>query len=302
MLGKIKTAYRLLISNRKVLLVALMKNLSFLFPDKLYLQLMFYCRTGHKLDLKNPLTFNEKLQWLKLYNRNTLYTTLVDKYAVKEYVTKLIGNEHIVPTLGVWNCVEDIDFDELPNQFVLKTTHGSGGDVIICKDKSKFNKEKAINHLKKSIKKDVYNVLREWPYKNVPKRIIAEKYMEDESGELRDFKVLCFGGVPKMTEYHQGRFKSHTQDFYDENWTLLPIYQGTPLSGKVMEKPAFFDEMMSLSSMLSKDMPHVRVDWYYVQNQLYFGELTFFDASGFEDFEPEEYNRILGDWIKLPNL
>ena len=263
---------------------------------------MYRCRTGRKLNLENPHDFNEKLQWLKLYDRNSLYTTLVDKYAVKEYVTKIIGKEYLIPTLGVWSNVDDIDFDKLPNQFVLKTTHGSGGDVIICKDKSKFDKEKAANHLKKSMKKDVYSVLREWPYKNVPKRIIAEKYMEDESGELRDYKVLCFDGTPKMTEYHQGRFKSHTQDFYDENWTLLPIYQGTPLSGKTMEKPVFFDEMMFLSSKLSKDMPHVRVDWYYVQNQLYFGELTFFDASGFDEFEPKEYNRILGDWIKLPNL
>jgi hypothetical protein len=262
---------------------------------------MFRCRCRYKLDLNKPKTFNEKLQWLKLYDRCPLYTSLVDKYAVKAYVAKMIGNQYVIPILGVWNTADEINFDKLPNQFVLKTTHGSGGDVIICKDKSTFDKDKAVKHLRNSMKKDVYSVLREWPYKNVNRKIIAEKYMEDESGELSDFKVLCFGGAPKMIEFHQGRFKSHTQDFYDENWNFLNIYQGTPISGKHIDKPVFFDEMMSLSAKLSKDIPHVRVDWYFVQNQLYFGELTFFDASGFENFEPEEYNRILGDWIKLPN-
>lgn len=301
-MSKLTTAINLIKKNKGVFFATLLKKINFVFPDKLYLQLMYRCRTGLKLDLKNPRNFNEKLQWLKLYNRNSLYTTLVDKYAVKGYVSKKIGEQYVIPTLATWNNADEIDFDLLPNQFVLKTTHGSGGDVIICKDKTKFDKEKAVDHLKKSMIKNVYSVLREWPYKNVTKRIIAEKYMEDESGELRDFKVLCFDGVPKMIEYHQGRFKTHTQDFYDENWNLLSIYQGSPLSGKAIEKPVFFDEMMSLSAILSKGIPHVRVDWYFVQNQLYFGEMTFFDASGFENFEPEEYNRILGNWIKLPNI
>lgn len=300
-MSKLSTAIKLIKDNKGVFCEALLENIGFLFPDKLYLQLIFRCKMGYWMDFDNPKTFNEKLQWLKLYNRNPFYTTLVDKYAVKEYVANLIGKEYVIPTLGVWNNAKEIDFDKLPNQFVLKTTNGGGGDVVICKDKSKLDREYVVKHLNQSLKKSIYKNLREWPYKNVLPRVIAEKYMEDDSGELRDFKVLCFEGVPKMTEYHQGRYKTHTQDFYDENWNMLPIYQGTPLSGKSIEKPVFFDEMMMLSSKLSKDMPHVRVDWYYVQHQLYFGEMTFFDASGFEDFEPKEYNRILGNWIKLPN-
>ena len=302
-MNKLLRAIRLIKKNRTDFFIALLNNFYFLFSDKMYLQLMFRCRVGYKLNLKDPKTFNEKLQWLKLYNRNPLYTTLVDKYAAKDYVAQKIGKKYIVPTLGVWNNANEINFDILPNQFVLKTTNGGGGcDVVICKDKSKLNKMSVIKQLNQSLKKNIYKTFREWPYKNVPPRIIAEKYLEDENGVLNDFKVLCFNGVPKITEYHQGRFSSHTQDFYDENWALMPITQGTPMSGIKIERPILFDEMKSLSTELSKDIPHVRVDWYIIHNQLYFGEMTFYDASGFDDFEPKEYNRIFGDWIKLPQI
>lgn len=270
-------------------------------PDYFFLKYLFKKNTGKTLNLKSPRTFNEKLQWLKLYDRNPLYTILVDKCAVKQYVLDKIGGQYIIPTIGVWKAFEDIDFDKLPCQFVLKCTHDSGG-IVICKDKSLLNIDDARNKIAESLKQNFYYAFREWPYKNVPPRIIAEKYMEDESGELRDYKVMCFDGIPKLIEYHQGRFNSHTQDFYDENWNLLPMSQGTPLSGTKIGKPLFFEQMMKLSAILSGGIPHVRVDWYCVHNQLYFGEMTFYDASGFEEFEPEEYNRILGDWIKLPNL
>lgn len=300
-MSKLLRAFRLIKGDKTEFFIALLNNLAFLIPDKLFLQLMFRCRVGYKLNLKDPKTFNEKLQWLKLYNRNPLYTILVDKYAVKSYVAKKIGEEYVVPTLDVWNDAREIDFDALPDQFVLKTTNGGGGcDVVICKDKSKLDKGFVVKQLNQSLKRNIYKTFREWPYKNVPPRIIAEKYMEDENGALNDFKVLCFNGVPKITEHHQGRFSSHTQDFYDENWMLMPITQGTPLSGKKIEKPILFDKMMALSSELSKNIPHVRVDWYFVRDQLYFGEMTFYDASGFDEFEPKEYNRIFGDWIKLP--
>lgn len=301
-MSKIITAFRLIKECKLAFLgCSVLKNLNFLFPDKIYLKLIFFLKTGNKLNLEKPETFNEKLQWLKLYDRNPLYTELVDKYSVKKYVARIIGDEHIIPTIGVWRNVDDIDFDNLPKQFVLKTTNGSGGgDVLICRNKETFNVNRARKILKKSMKKNVYKLWREWPYKNIKPQIIAEKYLEDENGELNDYKVLCFGGKPKMTELHRGRFNVHTQDLYDENWNLLPITQGIPLSGIAVDKPVFFEKMMTLSALLSESIPHVRVDWYFVHNQLYFGEMTFYDGSGFYEFKPKEYNKIVGDWIKLP--
>ena len=211
-----------------------------------------------------------------------------------------IGEDHIIPTLGVWNKANYIDFDKLPNQFVLKTTNGGGGDVVICKDKSRFDRGKVIKHLNQSLKKNIYNKLREWPYKNVIPRIIAEKFITDGNDSLIDYKVLCFDGKPKFIEVHEGRFKAHTQDFYDAKWNHLPITQGTPLSGRIIEKPLCLDEMLILSRRLAKDMPHVRVDWYFASNKLLFSEMTFFDASGFDAFEPRDYEELMGSWITLP--
>lgn len=278
-------------------------------PDEEYLKRQFKAIMGKELDLEHPKTFNEKLQWLKLYNRRPEYTTMVDKYAVKRYVADKIGEKYIIPTLGVWENFDDIDFSTLPNQFVLKCTHDSGG-LVICKDKKKLNITKTRNKLEKSLKNNFYFIGREWPYKNVQKKIMAEKYMEDgsESGVLKDYKVMCFNGEPRLIEMHDGRFTdNHIQVFYDTKWNKTKInnmcYDNKiQYSNKIcqFDKPELLDTMLLLSEKLAKNIPHIRVDWYIVKGRLYFGELTFFDGSGYEPFADENDDLLLGSWIKLP--
>ena len=291
-----------ILRNPKKIIIALLKFIGVIIPDRIYLQLMFRLMLGEKLNLKNPKTFNEKLQWLKLYNRKPEYTTMVDKYAVKEYVAKKIGTEYIIPTLGVWNKADDIDWEKLPNQFVLKTTHGGGGcDVIICKDKSTFDREAAIKKLNNSLKSDIYRIYREWPYKDVPKRIIAEKYMTDLGKDLDDYKIHTFNGVPKFILVCKDRFKGNMiDDFYSPDWKLLDVRRpGHPNSHEPQDKPKELAEMLRLSEVLSKDIPFLRVDFYTSNNKVYFGELTFFPASGMSKFEPEKWDEIFGDWLNL---
>lgn len=270
--------------------------------DERYLQKKFRAVMGRELNLDAPRTFNEKLQWLKLYDRKPEYTMMVDKYAVRAYIAEKLGDQYLIPLLGVWENPDDIDFDALPDQFVLKCNHNSGLGMCICRDKSKLNYDKVRKELRKGLAQDYYLTGREWPYKNVPRKIICEKFMTDESGtELKDYKVMCFGGEPYLIQIHRGRFGSHTQDFYDSAWNKLQIVQGgIPMSDIYLEKPVFLDEMLDLSRILSAGLPQVRVDWYYANNQLYFGELTFFDASGYDDFYPDEVNYELGEKIILP--
>lgn len=271
-------------------------------PDSLYLKLVYRIRVQKKLNLKNPTRYNEKLQWLKLHDKQPQYTQMVDKYLVKNYVSATIGDKYVVPLLGVWDRAEDIDFNLLPNQFVLKCNHDSQG-IVICRDKASLDYEKARKKLSDSLKHNFYYLNKEWPYKNVKRKIIAEQYLEDDSGELKDYKVLCFDGEPKLIEVHTGRFnKKHRQDIYDTEWNLTEIHQtkcGLPNAEKHTPKPEVLNEMLECSRILSKGIPHIRVDWYVVNGNLYFGELTFFDASGYDDFEPDEWNYTLGDWIKL---
>lgn len=270
--------------------------------DRHYLQLVYWARLTKKLNLDNPQAFNEKLQWLKLYDRKPIYTTMVDKYAVKDYVASIIGKEYIIPTLGVWESFDDIDFDSLPNQFVLKCTHDSGG-LVICKDKSKLNMKEARRKIEKSLRTNYYLHAREWPYKDVPRKIIAEKYMVDESGtELKDYKVHNFNGIPRMVLVCRDRFEQSglTEDFYSEKWEHLDIRRPNhPNAKKLLERPAALQEMLDLSSRLSKDIPFARTDFYMVGSRLYFGEMTFFPASGFEGFEPPIADQQLGEWLKI---
>lgn len=273
-----------------------------LLSDKLYLKIQYRRILREKLNIDNPKKFNEKLQWLKLYNRRPEYTTMVDKYAVKDYVAKIIGEQYIIPTLGVWEKPEDIDWDKLPNQFVLKCTHDSGG-LVICRNKVDLDKEAAKDKLRKCLRKNYYWAGREWPYKNVPPRIIAEKYMEvaPEVGDLPDFKVFNFNGEPKLVEIDYNRFVSHMRNIYTIDWEKTDIKIDFPSDdNKVFNKPEVMDELKDLCRRLSAGIPFVRSDFYIVDNKLFFGELTFFPDAGYVHLTPEEYQKKLGDWIVLP--
>lgn len=285
--------------NRKVILRKIKEFLKFL-PDKAYIQLYYFAQFKHFCDFKNPRTYNEKLNWLKLNDRNPEYTKMVDKYEVKKYVSNIIGEEYIIPTIGIWDNFDDINFDLLPNQFVLKCTHDSEG-IVIVKDKSNFNKEEAREKINKALKCNFYYIGREWPYKNIKPRIIAEKYMEDkECGELRDYKFFCFNGQPKAMFIASDRGIGETKfDYYDLNFKHLDIIQHYPNSKQKIEKPKNFDKMIELSRVLSKNLIHVRVDFYEVNGQVYFGELTFYHFSGFQPFIPEKCDYKFGEWIDL---
>ena len=270
--------------------------------DAKYLKMIYRIKMKESLDLEHPQTYNQKLQWLKLYDRKPVYTQMVDKCEAKKYAASIIGQEHIIPTLGVWERFEDIDFDKLPNQFVLKCTHDSGG-LVICKDKSKLNKEKARKLISSCLKHNYYWGLREWPYKNVKPRIIAEQYMEDESGELKDYKFFCFDGEAKAMFIATDRSnpKEETKfDFYDMDFNHLPFTNGHPNATKTIEKPRGFEEMKNLAAKLSKGIPHVRVDLYDINGHIYFGEMTFSHWSGLVPFVPAEWDTTFGSWIKLP--
>lgn len=271
--------------------------------DERYIRIAYRARMGKKLILNPPQTFSEKLQWLKLYNRRPEYTDLVDKYKVKLIVAKIIGEEYIIPTLGVWNHFDEIDFDKLPNQFVLKCTHDSGG-LVVCKDKSKLDLKAAKRKIEQCLKNNFFWGMREWPYKNVKPRIIAEQYMEDkQTHELRDYKFFCFDGEVKALFIATERMKEGEEtkfDFFDENYNHLPFTNGHPNAAVLPQKPVCFDEMKVLAAKLSKGIPHVRVDFYEVNGKVYFGEMTFFHWSGFTPFVPEEWDYKFGDWISLP--
>lgn len=271
-------------------------------PDRFYIEWIFYRRMGYKLNLKNPKTYSEKLQWIKLYDRNPLYTKLVDKYSAKDYIASRVGDKYVVPNLGVWNSFEDIDFSKLPQSFVLKTTHDSGG-VVICKNKSCFDVDKARRLLNDSLNHDYYLKGREWPYKNVPRRIIAEEYLEDEkTKELRDYKFFCFNGQVKALFVATDRQNRPEPcfDFFDENYNHLDIVNGHPLADSIPAKPESFEEMKEVAARLSEGFPEIRVDFYEVNGKPYIGELTFFHHGGWMKFEPETWDETFGEWIKLP--
>lgn len=285
----------------------IMKALSFI-PDSVMLRIMFRLRMGKKLNLKNPQTFSEKLQWLKLYDRKPEYTTMVDKYAVKEHVANIIGGGYIIPTLGVWDKPEDIEWDKLPNRFVLKTTHGGGGTgVVICKDKATFDKQEACKKLNESLKIDIYTLLKEWPYKNVPRRIIAEQYMEDNSQkpnvkkDLPDYKFFCFNGEPKYCQVITGRNDKMCIDFFDKDWHHQPFHEpkNYPFADVEPQRPNNYEQMWNAARELAKDKDFSRIDFYQIQDNVYFGEITFYPTSGFGGFNPENYDEILGKMITL---
>jgi len=270
--------------------------------DKAYLKLKYFVAFRKRLNLKKPVTFNEKLQWLKLYDRKDIYTKMVDKYEAKKYVSDIIGEEYIIPTYGVYNKFEEINFDKLPKQFVIKCTHDCGG-LVICKDKKNLDINAAKEKIEKCLKKNYYYDNREWPYKNVKPRIIIEKYMENkDTGDLKDYKFFCFNGEPKFMFIAAERATHETKfNFYDLNYNLLKVKQHYPNTDYVIEKPKNFSKMINLAKKLSKDIPHVRVDFYEINGKVYFGELTFSHFGGFVPFEPKEWDQKFGEYIKLPN-
>ncbi len=276
-----------------------------LIPDSIYLKILYRKRMGKALNLKNPQTYTEKLQWMKIHDRNLLYSTMVDKYEVKKYVADIIGEQYIIPTYGVWDSFDKINFDSLPEQFVLKCTHDSGG-IVICTDKATFDKELARNKLMKSLKKNYYLRQREWPYKNVVPRIIAEKYMVDEShAELKDYKFFCFDGKVKALFVASDRMNPNEEtkfDFFDEHYNHLPVTNGHPNATKTPRKPKGFEQMKILAEKLSEGFPHLRVDFYDINGEVYFGELTFYHWSGLVRFEPDKYDKYFGDMINLPGI
>lgn len=271
-------------------------------PDEEYLKRLFRIRLGYELNLENPRTFNEKLQWLKLYDRKPLYTELVDKAAAKEYVAARLGEECIIPTYGVWDSFEEIDFSKLPDRFVLKCTHDSGG-VVICTDKSKFDCAKARKVLNKGLKTDFYLLAREWPYKNVKRRIIAEKYIGDSSeASMLDYKLMCFNGQVKcsFTCTNRNSTGGLNVTFFDNDWNKLPIERHYPADPTEIKKPETFEQMKQMAQVLAQCAPFMRVDFYEVDGKVYFGEMTLYPGAGFEEFSDMKYDIQLGDLIQLP--
>lgn len=305
-MASISRGLKYLFHNPAHFIDSILTNYLTFLPDQLYLSIRFRCKMGYWINWKNPKTFTEKIQWLKLYNRNQEYTKMVDKYAVKDYVAGIIGEDYIIPTLGVWDRPEDIDWDSLPEQFVLKTTHGGGGGgVVICKDKNTFDREQAVAKLSQSLNSDIYKSFREWPYKNVPRRIIAEKFMTNNkselSSELNDYKFFCFNGKVKFFKVDFGRFVEHHANYYSPEGELLEFgEQGLePDPNYPIELPANLREMISLAEKLSENEPFLRVDFYNVKGKIYFGELTFYPASGMGKWTSEEADVTIGKYISI---
>ena len=270
--------------------------------DETYLRLIYRIRFGNKLDLDAPKTFNEKLQWLKLHDRRPEYTIMVDKYAVKKWVTDRIGEQYVIPTLGVWEHFDEIDFDALPDRFVLKCTHDSGG-VVIVKDKNCFDKKTAKRKIEKCLKRNFYYLGREWPYKNVPPRIIAEPYLTDESEvELKDYKIFNFDGMPHLIQVDYDRFTLHKRNLYSTDWKYIEAAIQYPTDpDHMIAEPQKLDEMLELAHKLSEGFPHVRTDFYNIEGRILFGELTLNHGSGFERFTPPELALSMGQWLTLPS-
>ncbi len=271
-----------------------------LIPDWLHLRLMFRGTVGVWPDLDDPKTYNEKLQWLKIHDRNPLYNKLVDKFRVKQWVAGRIGGEHVAKTYAKWDNAEDIDISNLPDQFVLKTNHDCGG-VAICRNRAEFDLEAAQKKLSSHLKINYYWRTREWPYKDVEPCVFAEEYLDSgATGDIPDYKVSCFGGVPRLIEVHLGRSAEHTCDYFTPNWDPLPEIEWAdiPKSKNAIEKPSCLDEMLRLSSLLTKGFPQARADWYILGDRLLFGELTFFSDAGFGRMD-EHTATMLGSWIDL---
>lgn len=268
--------------------------------DDIYLRCLWRSTMGTELDLNNPRSFNEKLQWLKIYDRKPEYTIMVDKYAVKQYVADRIGDEYVIPSLGVWNSFDEIDFERLPDQFVLKCTHDSGS-VVVCRNKKMFDKKMVRQSFEAALSKNYFYPFREWPYKNVPAKIMAEKFIENEKGKvLVVYKVMCFDGTPRVIQVIQNdKTPEESIDYFDTNWELLDMRQNFDNSKIHLSKPPHLKEMLSMATLLSKGTHFLRVDFYEHEKHPLFSEFTFFSDAGFAKFIPDKWDEILGAYISL---
>jgi hypothetical protein len=275
------------------------------YSDEEYIKKLYFWRKWHRLNLDNPLTFSEKCQWLKLYDHKPIYHQMVDKYDAKQLVASMIGEEYVIPTYGVWESVDDIDWNSLPDRFIIKPTHlGGGAGVIVCKDKTILDIENAKKELSETLKLNLFPKYREWGYKNMKPRIIAEQLLEDHTcAYLRDYKFYCFNGEPKVFYITSDKGISETrQDFFDINGNHLELEDAMYPSNqvKIPDLPVHLDKMLKIVRELAKDIPHVRIDLYEIEDRIYFGEWTFYEGGGFAKFKPSQWNYTLGDWIKLP--
>ena len=270
--------------------------------DEKYLKFCYFLRIGKKLNLDRPKTFNEKLQWLKINDRNPRYINMVDKYEVKKYIETTIGLEYVIPTLGIYNSFQEINFEKLPKRFVIKCTHNSGG-VVVVNDKDKINAKELEKHFNRMLKKNFFYVGREWPYKNIVPRIIIEENIQEEDSkeQINDYKIMCFNGEPKCSFVCSNRNAESglCVNFYDYNWQPMPFERHYPKNKQEIEKPSQYNKMLELAKKLSKDIPFVRVDFYQKGEKIYFGELTFYPGSGMEEFTPDEWDEKIGNWLDL---
>lgn len=275
-----------------------------LVSDEVFLKNQYRCQMGEKLDLMNPKSFNQKLQWLKLYDRQDKYSKMTDKSTAKEYVRAILGNDCIIPTYGLYDSVDSIDFSALPEKFVIKATHGSGNnDVIICRDKTKLDIDFIRKKMQKSLSTNGYLATVEWVYKYITPRIIVEKLLEDPNhDDLMDYKFMCFNGRVRCSFVCTGResVEGLKVTFYDRNWNIMPFERSHPSERKPIEKPIRYEQMIEMAEKISAGVSFLRVDFYEVEGVVYFGELTFYPGSGFEKFQPKEWDDILGSWIELP--
>ena len=307
-MSKIKSLKWMIKNNRKLIPSTIFSyfakaKLSHIIPDKAYLKMQYRANLGKKLNLKNPSTFNEKLQWLKLYNRNTKFVAMVDKYAVREYISQRIGEEYLVPLIGVWNKAEDIDFSMLPQQFVLKCNHDSGS-VIVCKNKDAEDKNAIVEKLKAKLNRDMFYWSREWPYKHISRKIICEKYMQDLRFEtLNVYKILNFNNGDQIIQVIQDdKTPNESIDYFDAEWNRLEMKQNFPNSKAPLEKPKTLNIMLELGSKLSEGFPFLRTDFYEVNGRVYFSEFTFFSDAGMCRFVPEKWDEELGSRIDITKI
>lgn len=277
---------------------AVRKAIEIALPDKLYLSMLFKQRLGYSMDWKNPQSFNQKLQWMKLYDRNPLYSVCADKVEVRNFVAKTIGEQYLIPCLGVYDKAEDIDYSVLPDRFVLKCNHGAKYNVI-CKDKNSLNVQKTNANLNRWLKEKFWRIKREYHYKAIKPRILCEQYMEDrETGGLNDYKVFIIAGEPYMIQVDLDRFGEHQRNIYDKDWNLLEVEISFP-KGPAVPRPDNLDEMLECAEKLAKGFKEVRVDFYVINGKLYFGEMTFFSGAGFSKYQPREFEFAMGKRINL---